>query len=176
MIQAYKTYFPQIAADAFLADNATLIGQVRVGSQSSIWYQAVLRGDVGAIHIGERSSIQDGTIIHCTTGRSPVVVGNDVIVGHRVILHGCTIEDEVLVGMGAIVLDEARLPSHCLLAAGALVPEGMQLESGYLYAGIPARKIKALRPEQIEQIRAGARHYVEKAQWYRSQNSDSYDS
>ncbi|WNJ16278.1 gamma carbonic anhydrase family protein [Pontibacter sp. G13] len=163
LIKSYQSHKPVIASDVFLAENATVIGEVQIGAQSSVWYFAVLRGDVGAIKIGERTNIQDHAMIHCTTGLTPTVIGNDVVVGHRAILHGCTVEDECLIGMGAIVLDEALVPTHTIVAAGALVPAGKQLESGYLYAGIPAKKIKPLTPKHIEMIREGASHYVENA-------------
>jgi carbonic anhydrase/acetyltransferase-like protein (isoleucine patch superfamily) len=168
LIKPFKSHQPQIAADVFVAENATIIGEVEIGAQSSIWYQAVLRGDVGAIRIGERTNIQDGAILHCTTGRTPVLVGNDVVVGHRAILHGCTVEDEALIGMGAIVLDEAVVPKHTIIAAGALVPEGKKLESGFLYAGVPAKKLKPLNLQQIQMIRFGALGYVEKAKHHKT--------
>lgn len=163
LLLPYHGIVPTIAEGVFLAENATIIGEVTIGSGSSVWYQAVLRGDVDAIHIGQNSNIQDGTIIHCTTHRCPTVIGNRVTVGHRAILHGCTLEDEVLIGMGAIVLDEALVPTHTIVAAGAVITERMQLESGYLYAGVPARKIKALTPEQIAGIKLGAAGYVQKS-------------
>ncbi|MEL6133866.1 MAG: gamma carbonic anhydrase family protein, partial [Bacteroidota bacterium] len=163
MLRPYKNHQPVIAPDAYIAENATVIGEVIIGSQSSIWYQAVLRGDVGLIQIGERSNIQDGAILHCTTGLTPCVVGNDVVVGHRAILHGCTVEDECLIGMGAIVLDRVVVPKHTIVGAGALVPEGKILESGWLYAGIPAKPIKKLATHHIQMIQGGAMHYVENA-------------
>jgi carbonic anhydrase/acetyltransferase-like protein (isoleucine patch superfamily) len=167
LIQPYRGILPVVAPDVFVAENATLIGDVQVGEGSSIWYQAVLRGDVDAIRIGRETNLQDAVIVHCTTGRCPTMVGDRVIVGHRAILHGCTIGDEVLIGMGAIVLDEAVVPMHTIVAAGSLVPERMVLESGFLYAGVPVRKIKQLSPSQVESIRLGALHYVEKAREYR---------
>ncbi|MEM7370099.1 MAG: gamma carbonic anhydrase family protein [Bacteroidota bacterium] len=163
-IRSFGKHTPKIAPDVFVADSATIIGQVEIGAQSSIWYQAVLRGDVGGIVIGQRSNIQDAAILHCTTGRTPCVVGNDIVVGHRAILHGCRIENEVLIGMGAIVLDEVVVPSHTIIAAGALVPEGKKLQAGFLYAGIPAKPIKPLSPQQIMMIKMGAAHYVENGQ------------
>lgn len=161
IIRAFKGNEPQIEDEAFIADNATIIGEVSIGKRSSIWYQAVLRGDVGGIIIGENTNIQDASILHCTTGRNACKVGNGVTVGHRAILHGCTIEDDVLIGMGAIVLDDALVPSQTIVAAGALVPQGKVLESGFLYAGIPAKKIKPLSPQQIAMIKLSALHYVE---------------
>jgi carbonic anhydrase/acetyltransferase-like protein (isoleucine patch superfamily) len=167
LIKTFKQHTPQVAEGVFVAENATLIGEVFLATGSSVWYGAVLRGDVGAIRVGENSNIQDHALLHCTTGRTPCVVGKGVVVGHRAILHGCTIEDECLIGMGAIVLDEALVPRHTVVAAGALVTEGKQLESGFLYAGVPARKVKALTPAQIEQIRRGASHYVAVSQVHR---------
>ena len=166
LILPYRNYLPKIDSTVFLASNATLIGEVEVGKQSNIWYQAVLRGDVGAIHIGQQTSVQDGVIIHCTTHKSTTWVGDRVIVGHRAILHGCRIEDEVLIGMGAIVLDNAIVPSHTLIAAGALIPEGRQLESGFVYAGVPAKRLKPLSEVQIDEIREGALRYVQKGEEY----------
>lgn len=163
MLKPFKSFSPEIAEGVFVAENATIIGQVKIGKDSSVWYQAVLRGDVDAIVIGERTNIQDAAIVHCTTFRTPTIIGNDVTVGHRAILHGCQIGDEVLIGMGAIILDEAVVPKHTVVAAGALVTERMVLESGWLYAGIPAKKIKQLTPQQIEMFRLSAAHYVETA-------------
>ena len=164
MIRSYKQYTPKIAKDAFIAENATIIGEVELGSHSSIWYQTVLRGDVGLIQIGERTNIQDAAILHCTTGSTPCIVGNDVVVGHRAILHGCKVEDECLIGMGAIVLDRVVVPKHTVIGAGALIPEGKKLESGWLYAGVPAKPIKRLEEYHIQMIQGGAIHYVENAQ------------
>ena len=125
-----------------------------------------MRGDIDFLIIGERTNIQDGAILHCSGFRTPTIVGNDVTIGHRAIIHGCTIGDEVLIGMGAIILDEAVIPSHTVIGAGALVTERSQLESGWLYAGVPARKIKPLTPEQIGLLKASAAHYVENARMH----------
>ncbi|MEZ4771752.1 MAG: gamma carbonic anhydrase family protein [Bacteroidia bacterium] len=167
LIKTYKLFSPKIDSSVFLAENATIIGDVEIGEQSSIWYFAVLRGDVGAIRIGKRTNIQDGAIVHCTTGLTPAHIGNDCVIGHQAMIHGATIEDEVLIGMGAIVLDEAVVPTHTIVAAGALVPQGSKLESGFLYAGIPAKKIKPLTPQQIDMIRLGAAHYIENGKAHR---------
>ena len=175
IIQAYHNFFPSIADSAFIADNSTIIGEVEIGPESSIWFNAVIRGDAGAIKIGSRTNIQDGVIIHATTDRCGVNIGDDVVVGHRAILHACTIEDEVLIGMGAIVLDESIVPKHTIIAAGALVPEGKALESRYLYAGVPVKKIKPLGLQHIKMIRQGAIGYVEKGQWYKSNMIQNFD-
>lgn len=162
----YHNIWPKIAKGVFVAPHATIIGDVTIGHESSIWFNAVIRGDVEAIIIGQRTNIQDGCIIHTSTNRCPTIVGNDVTIGHGAMLHGCTIEDEVLIGMGAIVLDEVVVPKHTLVAAGALVPERMVLESGWMYAGVPARKIKPLTAAQVEGILRGAKSYVEKGNTY----------
>ncbi|MEL6675914.1 MAG: gamma carbonic anhydrase family protein [Bacteroidota bacterium] len=162
-LKAFQQHQPQIHPSVFLAEGSIVIGQVEIGADSSVWYHAVLRGDVGAIKIGERTNIQDASILHCTTGLTPTIIGNDVVVGHRAIIHGATIEDEVLIGMGAIVLDQVLVPKHTIVGAGALVPQGKVLESGWLYAGVPAKKIKPLSPPQIQMIKLGALHYIENA-------------
>lgn len=171
LIKPYHQHIPQIHPTATLAENATIIGQVSIGAYSSVWYQAVLRGDVDAIIIGERTNIQDAAILHCSTDRTPCIVGNDVVIGHGAMLHGCTIEDEVLIGMGAIILDEALVPQHTIVAAGALVPEGKQLIAGKLYAGVPAKPIKDLTPAHIHMIQSGAVHYVQKGQEHFGSNN-----
>ena len=164
LIKPFKGIMPQIGEEVFLADNATLIGQVMIERESSIWYNAVLRGDVDAIHIlASEPILQDAVIAHCTTHRCPTTIGDEVTIGHAAILHGCTIEDQVLIGMGAKILDEAIVPKHCIVAAGAIVLERQVLLSGFLYAGIPARKIKPLALSQIEAIQQNAHHYVENA-------------
>ncbi len=160
LIKNFNDFVPKIAPDVFLAENAVVIGEVEIGAGSSIWYGAVLRGDVGLIRVGERTSIQDGVILHCTNGRTQCLIGDEVTIGHGAILHGCVIEDRVLIGLGAIVLDEAHVPSNVIVAAGAVVTEGMKLESGYLYAGVPAQKIKPLSPKNEEMISKGAGNYT----------------
>ncbi len=164
LIKTYKQHSPQIHESVFLAENATLIGEISIDEDSNIWYGAVLRGDVGAITIGKRTSIQDLAMIHCTLNHSQTTIGDDVIVGHGAILHGCTIENEVLIGMNATVLDHAVIPSHTIVAAQALVPEGKVLESGFIYAGVPAKKLKPLSEAQHAHFVAGAKRYVEYAQ------------
>jgi gamma-carbonic anhydrase len=161
MISAYRHWNPEVADSVFIADSAEVMGRVTIGDDSSIWYQAVLRGDVHDIIIGERSNIQDHSTLHTSHGVSPCIVGNDVTVGHRVILHGCEIQDGSLVGMGSIVMDQAVLEAGCLLAAGSLVPERKVLRGGYLYAGSPAREIRELTNEEKAFLQRSATHYVE---------------
>jgi len=160
MIQTYLHWSPTIAKSAWIAKSAEVIGRVELGENSSIWYQSVLRGDVHDIRIGERSNIQDHCTLHTSHGVSPCIVGNDVTVGHRVILHGCEIQDFCLVGMGSIVMDQAVLESGCLLAAGSLVPERKILRSGFLYAGSPARERRPLTDEEKDFLKHSAAHYV----------------
>ncbi|MBL4775847.1 MAG: gamma carbonic anhydrase family protein [Mariprofundus sp.] len=163
MIKSYLHWNPDIAASAFIAESADVMGRVSIGADSSIWYQSVLRGDVHDIVIGERSNIQDLTMIHTSGGVCPCVVGNDVTVGHRVILHSCEIQDRCLVGMGSIIMDQAVLEEGCFLAAGSLVTERKVLRGGYLYAGSPARELRPLKDEELAFLQRSADHYVEVA-------------
>jgi carbonic anhydrase/acetyltransferase-like protein (isoleucine patch superfamily) len=163
LIKAFQSSTPDIHPSARLAETCVIVGDVEIGKDSSVWYGAVMRGDVQPIRIGEGSNIQDGAILHASTSRAPCVVGNRVTVGHQAILHGCTVHDEALIGMGAVVLDEAVVPSHTIVAAKALILEGSVLESGFLYAGIPAKKIKPLSQAQIDGIKESATHYIENA-------------
>ena len=167
LILPVRGHTPRIGPDSFLAENATVVGEVTLGSQCSVWFTAVVRGDVNSITIGDRVNIQDGACIHCTYQRAATTIGNDVSIGHRAIVHGCTIHDSVLIGMGAIVMDDAVVENNVIIGAGAVVPAGMRCEANSVYAGIPARKIKDLAPEQradtIERI-AGA--YLTYARWF----------
>lgn len=159
---------PVWGMDCFMADNAVLVGDVIIGDYCSVWYHAVIRGDVHSIRIGNKVNIQDGAVVHCTYGKSPTTIGNNVSIGHNAIVHGCTIHDNVLVGMGAIVMDDCVVESHSIIAAGAVLTQGTRVESGTIYAGVPARKVKELGGEamagQIEHI---AESYVTYAGWYR---------
>ncbi len=158
---------PKMGKDCFLAENATVIGQVSMGDQCSIWYNAVLRGDVNTITLGNKVNIQDGAVVHCTYQKYPTRIGNNVSVGHNAIVHGCTIHDDVLIGMGAIVMDNCEIGSHSIIAAGSVLTAGTKVEEGVIYAGIPAVKIKevseALKSGEIERI---ANNYVKYASWY----------
>jgi gamma-carbonic anhydrase len=169
MIASYRHWLPDIADSAFIADSAEIIGRVWIGEDSNIWYQCVLRGDVHDIRIGAGSNIQDLTLIHTSEGITPCIVGDRVTIGHRVILHGCEIQDECLVGMGAIVMDRAVLETGCFLAAGALVPEGKVLRGGYLYAGVPARELRQLTDEEKAFLSLSAAHYVDLARLHQTE-------
>jgi len=162
MIRHYHDLQPAVHAAAWVADSAEVMGRVHIAADASIWYQSVLRGDVDAIRIGERSNIQDHSTLHCSAG-APCIIGSSVTVGHRVILHGCEIQDLCLVGMGSIVMDHAVLETGCLLAAGSLVPERKVLRSGYLYAGSPARERRELTDKEKAFLTYSAQHYVELA-------------
>jgi gamma-carbonic anhydrase len=159
---------PRFGKNCYLAENATILGDVDMGDDCSVWFQAVIRGDVHFIKIGHKVNVQDGAIIHCTYKKHPTTIGNNVSIGHRAIVHGCTIHDNVLVGMGAIVMDNVVVESNVLIAAGAVVLENSHLESGFIYAGVPAKKVKALSAEAFkDSIERIANNYVMYADWFR---------
>ena len=171
ILRKVRGHEPHVGENTFLAETAVLIGNVTVGRDCSIWYNAVLRGDVNSITIGDRTNIQDGTVIHttydCSKHPSQAHIGNDVSIGHNATIHGATIEDKCLIGMGATVLDNAVVATGCIVAANALVLAGSKLEPNSLYAGIPARKIKEVTPEQREEIiERTARDYRLYASWF----------
>lgn len=165
-VRPFKDKVPQIAAGVYVDESAVVIGDVIIGADSSIWPTAVLRGDVNYIRVGARTSIQDGSVLHVThdhpdvPGGHPCIVGDDVTVGHKVVLHGCTIGNRCLIGMGSIVLDGARLEDEVLLGAGSLVPPGKVLEGGYLWLGAPVRKVRPLTEVERAKLRYSAEHYV----------------
>ena len=170
-IKEVRGHTPSIGEGTFVADTAVIVGDVTIGRDSSIWFNAVLRGDVNTITIGDRTNIQDGAVIHTLYDGSPhpsqTHIGNDVSVGHNAIIHGGIIGDNCLIGMGAIILDNAEVPAGCIIAAGALVLSNAKLEPDSLYAGIPARKIRTVTPEQREQIiKRTAHDYRMYASWY----------
>lgn len=168
IIRPARDIQPSIGDNCFLADNAVVIGDVTMGKDCSVWWSAVVRGDVNTIRIGDRVNIQDGAVIHCTYEKSETIIGNDVSIGHNAIVHGCTIEDEVLIGMGAIVMDLAVVQKHVIVAAGAVVLENTVLESGWIYGGIPAKKIKQLDPDNRQFfISRTASNYVKYSQWFK---------
>jgi carbonic anhydrase/acetyltransferase-like protein (isoleucine patch superfamily) len=165
-LQSFQQHYPQLAGDVYVHPSATVIGDVQIGEHSSIWPGVVIRGDVNFIRIGSHTNIQDLSMLHVNYRSSqdagaPLVIGNYVTIGHTVILHGCTIEDECLIGMGSIVMDNSVVQKQVLLAAGSLVPEGKILESGYLYVGRPAKKIRALTADELAHLRDSALNYVQ---------------
>ncbi|MBS1663946.1 MAG: gamma carbonic anhydrase family protein [Bacteroidetes bacterium] len=163
---------PQFGQDCFIAPNATIVGDVKMGDKCSVWFNAVVRGDVNSIHIGDKVNIQDGVIIHGTYKKTSVKIGNEVSIGHNAIIHGCTLHDKVLIGMGAIIMDNAEIGKNSIIAAGAVVTEGTKVESGTIYGGIPARKIKDIPADLISgQIERIADHYCIYAGWFKDVNA-----
>ena len=159
---------PQFGNNIFLAENATVVGDVVTGDDCTIWITAVVRGDVHYIKIGNKVNIQDGAILHCTYQKAPLNIGNNVSIGHRAMVHGCTIEDNVLIGMGAIVMDGAYIEKNSVVAAGAIVLENTRVESGTIYAGVPAKKVKELSPEHFQDLNERiANNYVMYASWFK---------
>jgi carbonic anhydrase/acetyltransferase-like protein (isoleucine patch superfamily) len=168
IIRKIKGMTPQMGKNCFLAETAVVIGDVTMGDDCSIWYGAVLRGDVNSITLGNKVNIQDGAVIHTLYKRSKTIIGNNVSVGHNAVIHGAIIEDSCLIGMGAIVLDNAIVESGAIVAAGALVTAGMRVEGGCIYAGVPAKKIKVVDEKQREEIIDRiAQDYTMYAAWYK---------
>ena len=168
MIKSLLGKSPEIHPSAFIAENATIIGDVTIGKDSSIWYSVVIRGDVNFIRIGNRTNIQDGTVIHAAYKTIPTIIGDNVTVGHNAIIHACELKNEAFVGMGATIMDGAVVETHTLVAAGALVPPNSKLERGFLYAGVPAKKIRKLTSEEIENIiLQTAEKYILFKSWYK---------
>ena len=168
LIKEVKGISPKFGKDCFIAENASIVGDVIIGKNCSIWFNAVVRGDVHYIRIGNNVNIQDGAIIHCTYQKSPVNIGNNVSIAHGAIVHGCTIKDNVLIGMGAIIMDDAVIESNSIIAAGAIVSKNTIVASGSVYAGIPAKKIKEVDQKLIEgEIERIANSYSLYASWYK---------
>lgn len=168
IIKEVRGYTPQIGKNCFIAETAAVLGEVTIGDNCSIWYGTVLRGDVNSIVIGNNVNIQDGAVVHTLYQRSRTVIGDNVSIGHNATVHGATIEANSLVGMGATILDNAVVKSGAIVAAGALVPSGTTLESGWIYAGVPAKKIKEVSPEQQKEIiERIANDYIMYASWYK---------
>ena len=168
LIKSVRDFTPSFGNNCYLADNATLIGDVQMGDDCSVWFQAVVRGDVNSIRIGNKVNIQDGVIIHGTYERASTTIGDNVSIGHRAIIHGCTLHDNVLVGMGAIIMDNAVVEENCLIAAGAVVLAETRCEAGHIYGGVPARKIKNLSADQFQDnIERIANAYILYASWFK---------
>jgi carbonic anhydrase/acetyltransferase-like protein (isoleucine patch superfamily) len=168
LIKAVKGISPVFGENCFLAENSTIVGDVVMGNDCSVWFNAVVRGDVNSIRIGNKVNIQDGAVLHCTYEKTQVHLGNNVSIGHNAIVHGCTIHDNVLVGMGAIVMDNVEIFSNTIIAAGAVVLEGTKVESGSIYAGVPAKKVKDINQELINgEIDRIANNYLMYSSWFK---------
>jgi len=168
LVKSVNGISPEIGEDCYLAENATLAGDVILGDQCSVWFNAVIRGDVHYIRLGNKVNVQDNATIHATYQKHPTNIGNNVSIGHNAIVHGCTIGDNVLIGMGAIVMDGCVVESNSLIAAGAVVLEGTHIKSGSVYAGVPAKKVKEITPDLLHgQIDRIAEAYVKYAGWYK---------
>ncbi|MDF3077056.1 MAG: gamma carbonic anhydrase family protein [Sphingobacteriaceae bacterium] len=167
LILPVKEKYPVFGSDCFIAENATIVGDVEMGSNCSVWFNAVVRGDVNYIKVGNNTNIQDGAVIHCTYQKAATDIGNNVSVGHNAIVHGCTLKDRVLIGMGAIVMDDAVVEEYCIIAAGSVVLEKFVCESGFLYAGTPARKIKPITDEQRELLNRLPDNYIMYSDWFK---------
>jgi carbonic anhydrase/acetyltransferase-like protein (isoleucine patch superfamily) len=168
VILPVKGIHPQIPDDCFVAPNATIVGNVIMGTECSVWFNAVIRGDVNSIVMGNKVNVQDGACIHCTYLKTTTTIGNNVSIGHNAIVHGCSIADNVLVGMGAIVMDNCKVGSNIIIAAGAVVLENSVLESGSIYAGVPAKKVKDISQELIHgEINRIAENYKMYSSWFK---------
>lgn len=165
----FKDAMPKLAPDCFVAPSASVIGDVEIGAQSSIWFGAVVRGDVYYIRLGERVNIQDNSVIHVTTGRHATIIEDEVTVGHRVILHGCTVKKNALVGMGSIIMDRAEIGEGAIVGAGALVTEGMKIPAGMLAVGSPAKVKRPVQDKELEFLKFAPEHYADLAAQYASQ-------
>jgi carbonic anhydrase/acetyltransferase-like protein (isoleucine patch superfamily) len=168
MLIALDGVAPRVEPSAYIHSSASIVGDVQVGAQSSVWFHVVIRGDGHHVHIGERTNIQDNSTIHVTTGRNPTLLGDDVTVGHNVVLHGCTIGHRCLIGIGAIVLDRCVIGDECLIGAGALVTPGTILEPGWLLLGNPAKPVRPITEGEREHLRQSARNYVANGARYRA--------
>jgi carbonic anhydrase/acetyltransferase-like protein (isoleucine patch superfamily) len=169
MIRLFRGAAPNIAPSAYIDPSAQVIGNVTIGQRSSVWLNAVLRGDVNTITIGDESNVQDNSVLHCDPGEFRLVIGNRVTIGHLAMVHGCTIEDDCLIGIGAIILNGAHIGKGSVVAAGALVPEGMQIPPASMVMGVPAKIKREVSEEEQDRFRVNAQHYVENARLYREE-------
>lgn len=168
LIKSVNGKTPKHGENCYFAENATVVGDVTMGDDCSVWFNAVIRGDVNSIKMGDKVNIQDGAVIHCTYQKAATTLGNNVSVGHNAMVHGCTIHDNVLVGMGAIVMDGCVVEENCLIAAGAVVLENTHIKSGSVYAGVPAKKVKELTPELFEgEVKRIANNYLMYSSWFK---------
>jgi carbonic anhydrase/acetyltransferase-like protein (isoleucine patch superfamily) len=170
IIKSVNGKSPVIPSDCFVAENATIVGDVKLGALCSVWFNAVLRGDVHFIKIGNKVNIQDGAIIHCTYQKHPTIIGNNVSIGHNAIVHGCTVHDNVLIGMGAIVMDNCVIESNSIIAAGAVLTQNTHVESGTIYAGVPAKKVKDINQSDFAgEIDRISNNYVMYSSWFKDE-------
>ncbi|MFM7683237.1 MAG: gamma carbonic anhydrase family protein [Bacteroidota bacterium] len=168
LIKECKGISPMYGEDCWFAENATIVGDVVMGDQCSVWFNAVVRGDVNSIRMGNKVNIQEGAVIHCTYEKTKVNLGNNVSVGHNALVHGCTVGDDVLIGMGAIVMDNCHIEENSIIAAGAVLLEGTRVESWSIYAGVPAKKVKTLSPELFHgEVQRIANNYVLYSSWFK---------
>ena len=169
LIKTVNGKTPRIPEDCYIAENATIVGDVDMGHECSVWFNAVVRGDVHYIKIGDKVNIQDGAVIHCTYQKYSTTIGNNVSIGHNAIVHGCTVHDNVLIGMGSIVMDGCVVESNSIVAAGAVVTQHTKVEAGSLYAGVPAKKIKDVSPELLSgEIERIAQNYIRYSGWFKT--------
>lgn len=167
IIKSVRGFSPIMGSNCFLAENATVVGEVILGDDCTVWFNAVVRGDVNTIQIGNKCNIQDGAVIHCTYQKTKTIIGNNVSIAHNAVVHGCTVEDNVLIGMGAIIMDEAVIGSDSVIAAGAVVLPGTIVEPGSVYAGMPAKRIKDISDELRQVIQRTAGNYPMYAEWFK---------
>jgi carbonic anhydrase/acetyltransferase-like protein (isoleucine patch superfamily) len=168
LVKSVRGIEPKMGINCYLAENATVVGDVVMGDECSVWFNAVVRGDVNSIVMGNRVNIQDGAVIHCTYQKAATTIGNNVSIGHNALVHGCTIHDNVLIGMGSIVMDNCVVESNSIVAAGAVLLEGTHVESWSVYAGVPAKKVKVLSKELFEgEVQRIANNYVMYASWFK---------
>lgn len=172
LIKECRGFLPKFGSDCWFAENSTIVGDVEMGNECSVWFNAVVRGDVNSIRMGNRVNVQDGAVIHCTYEKTKTTLGNNVSIGHNALVHGCTVEDNVLIGMGSIVMDSCYIESNCIIAAGAVLLENTRVESWSVYAGIPAKKVKTLSPELFEgEVQRIANNYVKYSGWFKESSA-----
>jgi len=170
LIKPVRGIHPKFGNDCYLAENSTIVGDVIMGDQCSIWFNAVIRGDVNSIRMGNKVNVQDGAVIHCTYEKTKAIIGNNVSIGHNALVHGCTIHDNVLIGMGSIVMDNCEIGSNTIIAAGAVVLENTKVEAGSIYAGVPAKKVKDINQELISgEINRIANNYLMYSGWFKEE-------
>lgn len=168
LIKECRGFTPRIGEDCWLAENATLVGDLVMGDQCSVWFNAVIRADVNSIKIGNRVNIQDGAVLHCTYEKTKVDIGDNVSIGHNALIHGCNIERNVLIGMGSVVMDNCHIQSNAIVAAGAVLLEGTKVESWSIYAGVPAKKVKTLSKEKFRgEVERISKNYIKYSSWFK---------